>query len=222
MIKSKPSPDPEVIGKEKPRVEYDQIVSSFIMHPAEWNVNKCDRKTQKDIAESIQEYGLLEQLVIEPHPAITGEYRILGGNHRWLEIQGDIRCNIIYGLTEAQAKKLSLSLNIHGKPDPELLVGMLSEFYEAEGAEMAAIGIPYTPEEIENLINNPPPLPPQEEETWKKLVLDVPDGIYQILMQAVEKTGIQDGKLPKRIVKALELVCVHYIYDDNAPTIETP
>lgn len=191
------------------------------MHPAEWNVNKCDRKTQKQISDSIAQYGLLEQLVIEPHPTIAGEYRILGGNHRWLEIQGDIRCNIIYGLTEAQAKKLSLSLNIHGKPDPELLVKMLGEFYQSEGAEAAAIGIPYTPEEIENLINNPPPLPPLEDEQWKKLVLDLPQSVYEILIEAVEKTGIQDQKLPKRIAKALELICVEYLNDPNATTIDS-
>lgn len=202
--------NPEVTSRLQPRVEYDQIVSSYIMHPAEWNVNKCDRKTQKDIAESMQEYGLLEQLVIEPHPIIAGEYRILGGNHRWLELQGDIRCNIIYGLTEAQAKKLSLSLNIHGKPDPELLLGMLTDFYETEGAEAAAIGIPYTPEDIENMINNPPAMP-LNEESWKKITLDIPDGIYQILMQAVEKTGIEDAKPSKRIVKALELICADFL-----------
>lgn len=218
MIKSNIPLQPEVSAK--PKVDYDQIISSYIMHPAEWNANQCDRKTQKDIAESIERYGPLEQLVIEPHPTIPNEYRILGGNHRWLEMQGPIRCNIIYGLTESEAKKLSLSLNIHGKPDPEKLLSMLTDFYETEGVEAAAMGIPYTPEEIEEMIRTPPPMPADAEEVWKKITLDIPDGIYQILMQAVEKTGIQGGKLSQRIVKALELICVEYINDPNATTIE--
>jgi ParB-like chromosome segregation protein Spo0J len=212
---------PESSSRQTPEVLYDQIVSSYIMHPAEWNVNKTDRKTQQAIAESLQVFGMLQQLIIEPHPTIPDEYRILGGNHRWLEIQGNIRCNIVLGLTEAQAKKLSLDLNVHGSPDPEMLLDMLTDFYNTEGAESAAFGIPYTPEDIEKMVNAPPPLPPDEEETWKKLVLNVPEGIYKVLMQAVEKTGIKGKKDSEIIVRSLELICVDYIFSLNATTIDS-
>ena len=52
------------------------------MHPAEWNVNKTDRKTQQAIAESLQTVEMLRQLIIELHSTIPDEYRILGSNHR--------------------------------------------------------------------------------------------------------------------------------------------
>ena len=210
---------PESTRSPKYKVLYDQIVSSYIMHPVEWNINKCDRNTQQAIGESVQEFGMLQQLVIQPHPTIPNEYRILGGNHRWLEIQGDIRCNIIFGLTEAQSKKLSLNLNVHGSADADLLLIMLTDFYNTEGAEATAFGIPYTPDDIRSMMEAPPPLPTNEEETWKKIVLDVPEGIYKILMQAVEKTGIQNKKESRRIVDSLELICVDYIYSSNATTV---
>ena len=44
---------PETASSPKYKIRYDQIVSSYIMHHVEWNVNKCDRKTQQVIAESL-------------------------------------------------------------------------------------------------------------------------------------------------------------------------
>ena len=51
------------------------------MHTAEWNVNKTDRKIQQAIAESLQTFGMLQQLIIEPHLTIPDEYRILESKH---------------------------------------------------------------------------------------------------------------------------------------------
>ncbi|WP_055074921.1 hypothetical protein [Pseudanabaena sp. 'Roaring Creek'] len=212
--------NPEPILLLPSKILYDQIISTSIMHPLEGNANEVNRKTQKAIGESIQLYGFLEQFVVEPHPDIPGEYRILGGNHRYLEVQGDTRCNVVFGLTDAQAKKLSLALNTHGNPNAQMLASMLGEIYEVEGAD-AAIGIPYTPDEIEKIVNQPLPPITNEEETWKKITLDVPDGIYQVLMQAVEKTGIAHKSPSKRIVNALELICVEYIFSQHATTVET-
>ena len=73
---------PETASSPKYKILYDQIVSSYIMHPVEWNVNKCDRKTQQAIAESLQIFEILQQSIIELHSTIPDEYRILGSNHR--------------------------------------------------------------------------------------------------------------------------------------------
>jgi|GEM_PF-4480187 len=212
--------NPEPISESPFEIIYDRIISTSIMHPLDGNVNKVDRKTQQAIGESIELFGLLQQFVVEPHPDIHGEYRILGGNHRYLEIQGETRCNIVIGLNESQARKLALALNTHGKLDPEMMLAELSNIYEVQGVE-TAIGLPFTPDEIEALMNTPlPPVGDEEEELWRKITLSIPEDVYQIIMQGVEKTGIIHKNSSIRLVKAIELIFVDYIYDRNATTIE--
>ena len=215
----KMSLNPEPIYAFPFEIIYDRVISTSIMHPLEGNVNTVDRPTQQAIGESIKIFGLLQQFVVEPHPKIPDEYRILGGNHRYLEIQGETRCNIIIGLNESQARKLSLALNTHGKLDPEMMLIELSNIYEAQGIE-TAIGLPFTPDEIEAMMSAPLPPLGDEEDMWRKITLSIPEDVYQIIMQAVEKTGITHKNSSIRLVKAIELICVEYINDRYATTIE--
>jgi hypothetical protein len=210
--------NPEPIFESPFEIIYDRIIPTSIMHPLDGNVNIVDRKTQHAIGESIVLFGLVQQFVVEPHPQIPDEFRILGGNHRYLEIQGETRCNVIVGLSEDQARKLALALNTHGKLDPEMLLTELSNIYDVQGVE-TAIALPFTPDEIEALMTAPLP-PVGEEDMWRKITLSIPEDVYQIIMQAVEKTGIIHKNSSIRLVKAIELICVDYIYDRNATTIE--
>jgi ParB family chromosome partitioning protein len=52
------------------------------LRPAPWNPNRVSRGTRAKICRSIEEFGVVENLVARPHPEEVGAWEVISGNHR--------------------------------------------------------------------------------------------------------------------------------------------
>jgi len=48
-----------------------------------WNVNRMSPGMKKKLAAYLNREGLVEPIVVRPHPKKNNRYEILGGFHRW-------------------------------------------------------------------------------------------------------------------------------------------
>ncbi|MBM3288311.1 MAG: hypothetical protein FJY88_13340, partial [Candidatus Eisenbacteria bacterium] len=110
------------------------------------------------LARYIAREGLVEPLVVRPHPKIDGEFEILGGEHRWKicaeKLQyGTVPCVIVTGLDDKRAKVLSINLNeMSGASVPSLLSKLLSDLHqEMPMPDMEAV-LPYDAKEIQDAL----------------------------------------------------------------------
>jgi hypothetical protein len=103
--------------------------------PALWNANHVTREVMAKIRASIREYGIVENLVVRPHPEFEGKYEVLSGNHR-LQIFKQLRvklapCHIVE-LDDVMARLLAQTLNrTRGKDDPHKLAALMDEIHQA-------------------------------------------------------------------------------------------
>jgi ParB-like chromosome segregation protein Spo0J len=49
---------------------------------ADWNANRVSAGTLRKIRRSLEEFGMVENLVVRAHPDTSGVYEVLSGNHR--------------------------------------------------------------------------------------------------------------------------------------------
>lgn len=101
--------------------------------PALWNANKVPRETLQRIKNSIRQYGIVENLVVRPHPEFPGKYEILSGNHRQkIFKQLGIKtapCHLVE-LDDAMARVLAQTLNrTRGADDPQKLALLMDQIH---------------------------------------------------------------------------------------------
>jgi hypothetical protein len=141
-------------SKREGKIERDVMVAVGKLHPNPWNPNKTTQRQQQAIGESLDFYGQVLPLIIRPHPKLEGEFEIIDGEHRYLETDPDfeVNTNIITGLTDAEAKKLTIVLNeTRGQADKIELAALLSELDKAMGNDLMT-ALPYDPGELDELI----------------------------------------------------------------------
>jgi ParB-like nuclease domain len=103
--------------------------------PALWNANAVTRETMRRIRNSIRQYGIVENLVVRPHPEFDGKYEVLSGNHR-LQILKQLRvktapCHVVQ-LDDALARVLAQTLNrTRGSDDPHKLADLMDQIHAA-------------------------------------------------------------------------------------------
>ena len=125
------------------------------LRAAAWNANRVSGAVRAKIRRSIEEFGVVENLVARPHPERAGMFEVISGNHR-LEILRDLGHTaapvVVVSLDDAYARILAQTLNrTRGKDDPlayqrlleELLMGAspaeASEFLSEAPARLEAI-----------------------------------------------------------------------------------
>lgn len=138
----------------KPTIKRGIAVDRSAIHPNPWNPNKMNPRQQDAVAESIEAYGQVLEILVRPHPDIPGEYQIIDGEHRF-NISGDtVFCNVVEGLSEADAKKLTIVMNeTRGKADKISLAQLLADL-EGDFGDLEALnlGLPYEENELKELI----------------------------------------------------------------------
>jgi hypothetical protein len=98
------------------------------LHPNPWNPNHMKPRQQTAVEESIKSYGQVLELLVRPHPELEGEYQIIDGEHRFNVLPDTVYCNVIYGLPDAEAKKLTIVMNeTRGAADKIELAQLLAE-----------------------------------------------------------------------------------------------
>lgn len=125
----------------------DQIVAN------PWNPNKTSDRQQQAISESLGLYGQVIEILVRPHPEQPAMFEVIDGEHRLNELPEDeIYANVVYGLPDADAKKLTIILNeTRGEADKIELAQLLAVISEDIGDE-TIVGLPYTDTELEELI----------------------------------------------------------------------
>jgi ParB-like chromosome segregation protein Spo0J len=99
------------------------------LRPAGWNANVVPRATLKKIGASIQDFGIVENLVVRPHPHEPGAFEVVSGNHR-LELYRQLGmeaapCYVVE-LDDARARLLAQTLNrTRGEDDPQKKAALL-------------------------------------------------------------------------------------------------
>lgn len=121
------------------------------LHPNPWNPNHMNPRQQKGVEESVTTYGQVMELLVRPHPDIEGEYQIIDGEHRFKALPNEVYCNVIHGLPDAEAKKLTIVMNeTRGSADKIELAQLLAEI-DSEVEDLAN-ALPYEDSELEELI----------------------------------------------------------------------
>ncbi len=146
---------------EAERVELGRLVQ------AEWNANRVPAKVLAKVRRSIEEFGLVENLVARPHPTRSGDLEVLSGNHR-LEVIRDLGFEtapvVVVDLGEADARLLAQTLNrTRGEDDDPAAYAALLEVVLAEvGVGRAVELLPETESSIDRVLRAFGPAPPAD------------------------------------------------------------
>jgi hypothetical protein len=126
------------------------------LHPNPWNpyANKSDR-LQQAIGESIGEFDQIQDIVCRPHPDIAGAYQILDGEgrHRTFKSDDDVYAIVMHGLTDAQAKKVTIVMDeTRATADKIELASLLADLSTEYIGNDLISGLPYLQDELDELI----------------------------------------------------------------------
>jgi hypothetical protein len=137
------------------KVERGILIDIINIEPNPWNPNKTSERQQEAITESLNAYGQIIELLVRPHPEKKGKYQIIDGEHRLVSLSSKeqkVFVNIIHGLPNAEAKKLTIILNeTRGSADKIELAKLLEDINNDLGIE-TIIGLPYSSNELDELI----------------------------------------------------------------------
>jgi len=135
-----------------------QQLSVNALHPNPWNVNRMGRMMVKKLTAYIKREGLVQPIVVRPHPKRDGEYEILGGYHRWWICKDHlgyevVPCVVVEGLSDRRAKILSVNLNsMTGETVPSLLSNLLHELEQEMPLDDLEATLPYDTGEIQDVL----------------------------------------------------------------------
>ena len=123
-----------------------------------WNPNVTSTRQQEAIAESLGYYGQVLDILVRPHPSEKGRYQIIDGEHRFQELKNTAQTVVatVIELPDYEAKKLTVILNeTRGEADlyqlGQLLGDIQLELEEIDLSDEFSTGLPYTPEELEEM-----------------------------------------------------------------------
>lgn len=111
---------------------------------ADWNANRMPRKLLGKLKRSIERFGIVEPLVVRPHPDGSERLEVLSGNQR-LQVYSQLALLlvpvVIVELADGHARLLAQTLNrTRGSDDPRayaaVLEQMLAEFTPAAVSEL--------------------------------------------------------------------------------------
>lgn len=183
------------------------------LHPNPWNPNVMDSRTYDAARESIRDYGFIDPVTVRPHRDFENGWEIIDGEHRVRAAVDEgletLDLVVLYGLSDAQAKKLTVVLNeTRGRADPPLLGRLLAELLEADDGDMVELAraLRYDDVELSHLlaiggidwdgILRPDPEPEGgtgSVDGWSTVTCLVPDAAMVVWEQAVDVTDLDDG-----------------------------
>lgn len=129
------------------------------IEPNGWNVNRMSPGMMKKLAAYLKREGLVEPIVVRPHPQHDGRYEILGGFHRWTICKEQlgyqtVPCVVLTGLDDRRAKILSVNLNsMKGESVPSLLSNLLHDLEQEMPLDDMAFTLPYDANEIVDVLS---------------------------------------------------------------------
>jgi len=126
------------------------------LRAAPWNANRVSGAVRAKIRRSIEEFGVVENLVARPHPENADMLEVISGNHR-LEILRELGHAdapvVVVVLDDAHARILAQTLNrTRGKDDPLAYQRLLEELLMGATPAEAAGFLPEAPARLEQIL----------------------------------------------------------------------
>jgi ParB family chromosome partitioning protein len=123
-----------------------------ILREAAWNPNQLDEKTLEKLKQSINRFGLVENLVVRSK---DGYFEVLSGNQR-LKVMVELKIQtvpcIVLELNDSEAKLLAQALNhIHGVDDLGLRAQLLREILSQIKQEEVLLVLPESSDNLTSL-----------------------------------------------------------------------
>ena len=203
------------------------------IHPNGWNVNRMNVGMRTKLTRYLKREGLVEPLVVRPHPEREGEYELLGGEHRWRIAGTDlgyttVPCVVVEGLDDRRAKILSVNLNeMSGESVPSLLSKLLNDLHaEMPMPDLEAV-LPYDNREIQDvlsLMQLPEGLGDELEDEAAEMEKDQPTVVTVVLDKqqsetfdrAIEKAADEIGKARDLKARAVTLMAQTYLIPEGS------
>jgi hypothetical protein len=184
-----------------------------------WNPNRMTPVMREKLAEAIDLFGFIDPLTVRP---LGDLYQIIDGEHRFevgVELGfEDFDAMIVEGLTDVDAKKLTIVMNeLHGQADPDKLGPLIEDIISASSLEDLFRGFPYDEGVVASFLSTPlPPLPDlpkpkaasKDKEAWAERTYRMPKTVALVVDEAIEKA--KDGE-EIETWQALERVAADYL-----------
>lgn len=183
------------------QIDRSVLISKSLLDPNPWNPNKTKERQQKAIAESLATYSQILDIIVRP---IGDRYQIIDGEHRYDELTDEVYVTVLHGLSDADAKKLTIVLNeTRGEADKIELAQLLANLSEELEGDELLNALPYEQSELDELVklaqvdwdnfNNTEEEEPDfkgesdpTQDDFVKIVLVLPKDAFPIAEQAKE------------------------------------
>jgi hypothetical protein len=131
-------------------IERSLLISKSLLDPNPWNPNKTKPRQQKAIAESLATYSQIIDIIVRPN---GDRYQIIDGEHRYDELTEDVYVTVLHGLSDADAKKLTVIMNeTRGEADKIELAQLLADLSNELSSEELLNALPYEQNELDELV----------------------------------------------------------------------
>lgn len=132
------------------QIERSLLISKSLLDPNPWNPNKTKPRQQKAIAESLATYSQIIDIVVRPN---GDRYQIIDGEHRYDELTEDVYVTVLHGLSDADAKKLTIIMNeTRGEADKIELAQLLADLANELSDDELLNALPYEQNELDELV----------------------------------------------------------------------
>jgi len=197
------------------------------LEPNPWNVNRMSKPMVRKLTAYLKREGLVEPLVVRPHPDKGVRFQILGGYHRWTICKDElgyetIPC-VVVELNDKRAKILSINLNsMKGESVPSLLSQLLHDLDQEMPMPDIEATLPFDAGEITDylsLLQVPEGFADELEADAKRKDREAPEVLTIVLdrkqhalwVQAVEKAQDEVGGTKNPKARTLELMAMAYL-----------
>jgi DNA modification methylase len=131
-------------------------ISLELLDEAPWNANRVSAALMEKLRRSLEQFGVVENLVARPHPELPGRYELLSGNHRLrlLRELGYERAPVVLvELDDARARLLAQTLNrTRGSDDPVAYARLLERVLAELDVSEATVLLPETEATIDRIL----------------------------------------------------------------------
>lgn len=197
-----------------------------------WNVNRMNKGMMRKLTAYLKREGLVEPIVVRPHPEREDRYEILGGFHRWTICKDELGYEtvpcVVVELSDKRAKILSVNLNsMKGESVPSLLSQLLHDLDQEMPMPDIEATLPFDAGEITDylaLLQVPEGFADELEEDAKRKDREAPEVLTVVLdriqhalwEQAVEvaQDEVAGTRNPK--ARTLELITAAYLSSREA------